>query len=118
MERPTLEYARARMETGEEPSAGWDFLAGLGLVAPFLTVPVFILGTAFFQDALINGDGHSWGRAALFGGVPMGLITAAGFVGTVRAVCLRRRPRGVAIVGACLSAVALGIIVAGIVRTL
>jgi hypothetical protein len=93
----------------------WDFLAGCSLVAPFFMVPVFVVGAAGIQDYLITGDGQSWRRATLWFGVPTGAITIVVLIAAIRAVALGLPPRGAAIFAVVANALALGLILYGIV---
>ena len=105
MQQEQLGYARTPAR--QTPPLAWGVLAAIGVVAPFVTVPVFVFGAAFLQDYLINGDGRSWHRAYLRMAIPTGLVTAVGLVGSVR-VCIHpawRQPA--AIVGVVVSSLAL-----------
>jgi hypothetical protein len=112
MAQESLSYETPR--TPHEHSRAWDFLAGCSLIAPFLIVPVFVLGAGLSQDFLINGDGLSWLRATLHFGVPTGIITVVCLIAAVRAVVRRPPRRGVAIFAVVANASALGLILYGI----
>ena len=113
MQPEPLSYASAQLP--HETSRVWDFLAGCSLFAPFLLVPAFIVGAGLSQDYLINGDGQSWRRATLLFGIPTGVITLVLLAAAIRAVAKRLPPRGVAVFALVMSALALAVILYGIV---
>jgi uncharacterized membrane protein YkvI len=106
MPHTALEYARGGSSDEKLPVV-------LAAVVPFLTVPVYVVGTILLQDALVNGDGRSWQRAAIWMALPTGSVTAAalavGVLGLLRPV----RPRRAAILATVAGALALACIVWG-----
>jgi hypothetical protein len=116
MQNEPLSYEVPR--PGHEPSRAWNFLAGCALIAPFLMVPTFVLGAGLSQDYLINGDGKSWLRATLYFGVPTGLVTIVFLAAAIRAVARRDPSRGAAIFAIVTNALALGLILYGILDTI
>jgi len=93
--------------TGDTLPPIWKHLAGMAVFVPFVTLPAFVVGTVFLQDEFINGDGHSWHRAAIRMAVPTGFVTGIACVVALR-VCVRRDWRRLAhIVGFILCSLAL-----------
>jgi hypothetical protein len=105
MRQMALEYARAG-------SGGGKFPVVIAAVVPFLTVPVYVVGTILLQDALVNGDGRSWQRAAIWA-VPTGSVTAAALAVGVLGLFRPVRPRRAAILATVAGALALACIVWG-----
>ena len=112
MQQEPLSYARPHPP--RETSRVWDVIDGCSLVAPFLVVPVFVVGSALSQDYLINGDGRSWRRATLWFGVPTGLISIVLLAAAVRGAAKRLPPRGTAIFAVLANGFALAFILYGI----
>ena len=110
MQKEPLDYSQPRPDGNDY----WDALAGFALLAPFLTVPLFIAGTVMLQEVLVIRYGPSWQRAALVAGFPTGLVAAIALAGGIRAVMRSSSHRGLAITGTVLNSVSLGIIVYGI----
>jgi hypothetical protein len=109
-----LGYKSSRGDRAQS-SHFWDVLCGLSIIVPFLVVPVFVFGTAWLQDELVNGDGRSWLRAALWTGVPAGLVTLAALAGAIRALARDRTMRWVIVSVLAANALSLGIIIIGII---
>ena len=108
MPRTPLNYSSS--PTTEQGWSVWDVLEGWSLFAPFLTIPLFIVGQAFMQDYLINGDGRSHERAALLMAVPIVPVTILALAGAVHAFRACGKGRKLAAFALIANALTLGLI--------
>ena len=111
--REPLSYERPEDRRDAAAASAWDAVAGFAVLAPFLTLPLFVYGTFLLQDVI--GGGPPWQPAAVVAGLPAALISAAAMVASIRVIVRSGTPCGMAITGTALNAIVLGIIVFRIV---
>jgi hypothetical protein len=84
------------------------------VLAPFVTIPAYVIGVALLQDSIVDGSGNSWGRAATLVGVVTGVPTAIMLGACVREL-RRRNFRFVPIAGTVMSGLALAVMIYGLI---